>query len=420
MSLFRRDAPVETRSIDSVPWNVGGPTSSHDEISQDSALRLAPVFAAGNLLASTIAALPIQTFRRTTAGRQLVPTPPLFQSPSVIGTTHDWVYRAVLSMAYRGNAIGLVTSRTQYGLPNTVEWLRPDWVVVIDQLPEGSGSFVDPEWYYRGRLMDPNDLIHIPWFTLPWKVWGLTPLQALSTTVNTSLAAQKYKDDWFKSGGLPPGQFKNTEQVVDQADATAVKQRLVQAIRSHEPLVYGNDWEYSPFTLTQTDAQFVETMQMTATQIANVYGIPPERIGGSTGASMTYANTEQQGIQLVQFTVMPWVSRIEAVLNKCLPANQYCKFNVDELIRSDSQTRWNIHQIKRDIGATSVNEIRNEEDMPPIPKGDDYDPLLIQISAARGDPAAVGFPESVKVTKDLAPAAPNNPSNSATEGGAGR
>ena len=47
------------------------------------ALRLAPVFAAGRLLASNVASLPLVTYRGGPGAKARLPVPPLFQSPSV-------------------------------------------------------------------------------------------------------------------------------------------------------------------------------------------------------------------------------------------------------------------------------------------------------------------------------------------------
>ena len=56
-----------------------------------------------------------------------------------------------------------------------------------------------------------SELVHIPWFTLPGRVWGLSPLGAFATTVATGLSAQEYTREWFESGGVPPATFKNVE-----------------------------------------------------------------------------------------------------------------------------------------------------------------------------------------------------------------
>jgi phage portal protein BeeE len=71
----------------------------------------------------------------------------------------------------------------------------------------------------------------------------------------------------------------------------------------------------------------VQTMRLTASQIASIYGIPPEMIGGETGGSMSYSSPEQRQIELVQFSLLPWLALLESHLSNLLPRGQYVKFD---------------------------------------------------------------------------------------------
>lgn len=373
---------VERRSITSVPWVQGGPVHPQG-VTVERALRLAPVYAAGRLLAGNLAAADLRQYRQVGAATQRLPLSSLFAQPSVQGNLNDWMWRCVLSMVYRGNAVGLITQRDYLGYPTMVEWLHPDWVQVVDTVPFGRGSFVNPIWYVLGRETDPEDLVHIPWFTLPGRVWGLSPVGAFASTVATSLAAQEYMEAWHQSGGVPPGTFKSTTQTVNQADAEVIKARLVEAIRTRQPIVYGKDWDYSAITVPAYEAQFISTMKLGATHLANIYGIPPEMIGGETGGSMSYSSPEQRQIELVQFSLLPWMTKIESHLSMLIPRGQYVKMDADCLIRTDIKTRWEVWEKARLIGAMNIDEIRDREDMPPLPggAGQDYTPLPIAAGA---------------------------------------
>lgn len=381
LKFWRR---VEKRSISTLPWDHGG-TLNPAAVSVDRALQLAPVYAAGRLLASSVASLPLQGYRKAGEARQKIPLPSLFASPSVEGTLHDWLFRAMTSLIYRGNAVGLVTARDGFAYPVMIEWLNPSDIQVQDSNMSGPGSFTDPIWYWKGRVLPRDDIVHIPWFVLPGRVWGLSPIEAYAATVNIGLAAQIYSTDWFNSGGAPVGTFANADKEIDPSEAATIKQRLVTAMRSHEPIVHGRGWKYEvPVSISQQDAAFIETMKLGASQIAAIYGIPPEMIGGETGSSMTYANVEQQSINFIQFTLLPWITRLESAFFALLPRPQYVKFNVDALIRVDSRTRWGNYQIARNIGLMNVDELRALEDLPPLPdgQGQDYAPLAVTVNEA--------------------------------------
>lgn len=391
----RRGQPeqAEARALDSstVSWptqELAAPAA----VNENGALRLSPVLAAGRLLAATISSVPLYTYRQVGDRTQRLPSGSLFTQPCAQGTLHGWVFRAVTSLAYRGNAVGVVTSRDYLEYPTAVEWLDPALVLCEDRLqmtPLGEpGSFTNPKWYYLGEKLPSEDVVHIPWFQLPGRVWGLSPIGAYAMTVSTGLAAQKFSDDWFRSGGVPPGQFRNTSQIVDQSDAAVIKRRLVQSIRSHEPIVYGKDWEYTPFTVSPQEAQFVQTMRLTASQIAAIYGIPPEMIGGETGGSMSYSSPEQRQIELVQFSLLPWLALLQSHLSTLLPRGQFVRFDADVLIRADMKTRMEAYVKQRLIGYDNVDGIRAQENEAPLPggAGQDYMPLPLAAGAKVGVP----------------------------------
>jgi HK97 family phage portal protein len=373
---FRRR--VEQRDLQ-IAWDVGPPATT-GSVSLEQALKLAPVYAAGRLIASSVAALPVQQYQSVGDTRRKMFLSQLFRQPSVQGTRYDWVFRAVTSLMYRGNGVAYITSRDADGYATGAEWLSPDDVAVVDSQPAGLGSFTRPLWYWRGRPVDPANLIHIPWFVLPGRVWGLTPLGAYASTVGVGLAAQQFSSDWFAGGGVPPGTFQNANQEVDQADATVIKKRLAQAIRTHEPIVYGRDWTFTPIQVSPHEAQFVETMRLGATEIASIYGIPPEMIGGETGGNLSYSSPEQREIEFIQFSLLQWIVKLESHFSAQLPPGQYVKFNVDALIRTDVQTRYSSYLTARTIGSMNVDEIRALEDLPPLPNGagQDYTPLAVK------------------------------------------
>jgi HK97 family phage portal protein len=390
-SLFRRPAEKRVLDASAVSWPTD-PLAAPAALNEDGALRLAPVLAAGRLLAANIAGIPMQVYRQVGDEARRLPTPSLFTQPCAQGTLHDWIFRAVTSLAYRGNAVGVVTARDSLEYPTRIEWLDPANVLCEDRVqlvPLGDpGSFTNPIWNYLGVRVRSEDIVHIPWFQLPGRVWGMTPIGAYAVTVSTGLAAQKFSDDWYRSGGVPPGRFKNATQQVEQNEANIIKRRLVQAIRSHEPIVYGADWDYEPFAISPNEAQFVQTMRLTASTIASIYGIPPEMIGGETGGSMSYSSPEQRQIELVQFSLLPWLTLLESHLSALLPRGQYVKFDPDMLIRADLKTRFEVYEKQRLIGYDNIDGIRSREDLPPLPNGagKDFTPMPLAAGVPVGVP----------------------------------
>lgn len=379
---------VERRAITSLPWNAGGDSPSGGPVSAERAMRLAAMWGAARILSTNVASVPLRQYRETGGTRQKLPLAPLFQQPAAQGTLHDWIQRAVMSMVLHGNAVGYIVGRDYYGYPTQIEWLPPSWVSVVDTATYGPGSFTDPVWYVLGQRADPADIVHIPWMAVAGRVWGLSPMGAFARAVGTGLSAEEYTNTWFDSGGMPPGTFKNVNQKVDQNEAKIIKTRLVDAIKSRQPIVFGKDWDFNAITLPASEISFVETMRLSATQIATIYGVPPEQVGGETGGSMSYSSPQQREVELIQLSLVPLTSKLDEHLSRLLPRGQCVRFDTDKLVRLDPESRWSVYEKARLIGAMNVDEIREAENLPPLPDGQgaDYTPLPLAAGVAVSPP----------------------------------
>lgn len=368
MSLFRR-ARVEQRAITEVPWDHGG-TLGGPKVTQDKYLGLAPVYAANRHLADQVSTLPLKSYLRATGRRQPTELPPLLQFLEDDGTVVDWVTRIVLGMAVHGNSIGLITNVDNLGYPTAINWRpRNEWEV-DDTNP------TRPQWYWNGRTIDRDQIAHIPWLTVAGRTLGLSPLEYAMLTYQAGVGAQAFGSDWFRAGGVPPGTFKNSAKTIDQKEASVIKSRLVRAIQSREPIVYGSDWDFEPISIPPEQAQFVESQKLTANQIAAIYGIDAEEVGGEPANSLTYNNEEHRQTKRLA-NIRPWLVRIETALSALLPERRYVKFNTAGAVRADLKSRHEVYRIDREIGLMNVDEIRALEDLPPLPngEGEDYSPL---------------------------------------------
>ena len=133
---------------------------------------------------------------------------------------------------------------------------------------EQNDWFHTPSYYWRGRPLDRSLVVHIPAFTSPGSVIGLSPVALFKLQIETGLRAQQHGDDWFKNGASPSGQFKNTAKTLTPEEAATAKSRFRSAIQKRDVLVTGNDWDYTQLSVTANESQFLETIKANATQIA--------------------------------------------------------------------------------------------------------------------------------------------------------
>jgi HK97 family phage portal protein len=324
-----------------------------------------------------VASLPLDVYRKnsdTTVtklnGSQLLDNP----SADVNTTLYDWMFQCLSSALLNGNAWGLISSRTGVtspnglGYPQTVEWLPTDRVSVQDD-PDQPYNPLRARVYYNGQLMDRNELVQVRAFVIPGRLEAISPMRAFSALFDQGLDALYYSATWFKNGGFPPGTFQNIAEEVDETQAREIRRRLTDTLRLHEPLVYGKDWDYKPVVVPPNEAAFVQAMQLNATQVAAVYGVPPTKVGGMKGDSLTYANVQEENISLITDTLRPWLVRMEHLFSALLPKPQFVRFNTDALLKTDLKTRTQIYEIQRRIGLRPIDEIREIEDLPALPHG---------------------------------------------------
>jgi HK97 family phage portal protein len=352
---------------------------------QDEALGLPALYSGARLLADSVSALPLKIYARNGPDGHAVRWhgPTLFDHPSVDGTLFDWLFTMMTSLVLQGNAWGFITGRDGYGFPTGIEWIPPDDVSVQDDEMQPWNP-LRTRIYVYGRLMKRDELFHVKAFSLAGRLEGISLLRAFALTILSGLEAQRYGTDWYRAGGFPPGTFQNSEIEIDADQAEEIRSMLTATIRRREPLVYGRDWDYKPVTVPPSEAQFIDAMRMNATQMASVLGLPPDRIGGTRGDSLTYNTVEQSTLQVIE-ALRPWLVRLETAFFDILPSNRYCRFDSDALLKTDLKTRTEIYKLQRDMGLRTTDELRDLEDLEPLPgkAGGENIPLEVMVAMSR-------------------------------------
>jgi HK97 family phage portal protein len=153
------------------------------------------------------------------------------------------------------------------------------------------------------------------------------------------------------------------------------RQRNVEGLRNearaHGILVVRGDTEYISIGDKLDDAQFVEQRRLATQEVCRVFRVPSHMLNaGSGGDSLTYSTTEQLSLDFVKFSMTPWLRRIELAISNdrdLALAQQYVRFELDGLLRSDAKTRAEIYHLGLDpiSGWMSREEVRRLEDLPP-------------------------------------------------------
>lgn len=359
MSLFR-GAEMRALSADDFPWVSDGAASV---MSTERALSVIPVYAAVRLISETVASLPLHAYRKTPTGREQITLPRFLAEPPDGSTTLDWVQRCMTSLLVRGNAFGQVVV-WRGGYPDGVVWLDPSRARA--EVPHGQ---IVPQYWIDGRGIDRAQIVHVPAVVIPGSAMGVNPVRAFATTYDGAREVQEARRLFAKRRQIPGSILRNTKKTLDSKAADLVSARAEEKIRNGAVFTLGADWEFKVLELPQQDVAFLESIKADANQVASIYTVPPEMIGGTSGGSLTYSTVEGQLNWILTMTTRVWITKLEAAFSRLLPDAEYVRFAPDAVVRTDTKTRFEVHKMARDMGLRSIDEIRELEDLSPLPDG---------------------------------------------------
>lgn len=365
MSLFRReqrDTSIE-QLVETQGYGRTRMTTSGQPVNDERALQLSSVWGCVDLLSTLVSTLPIDEYRKVNGVRRAEPTPTLLDDPAGDGTGFEvWSRQLMTSCLLRGNGYGYIHRVGADGWPTQVESLHPDRITWRRELSMGPvESYLDNQRIDRWPY---GPLWHLPVYVTPGSPIGMSPIQYAANTIGLGLAAQRYGAGWFNGGGLPVGTLES-DQVIDDTTATALRERLSEVMQPGRPLVLGAGLKFSAIQVNPEDSQFLETISATDDDIARFFFRRPPGEGGQ----VTYANVEARSLDLLTYTLTGWLVPIEKAITRLRPRPRYVKFNADALVRVDLASRYKAHDTAIRSGLNSRNERRELEDYAPIPDG---------------------------------------------------
>jgi HK97 family phage portal protein len=277
----------------------------------------------------------------------------------------------MISLLLRGNAYARWTGNPREG----------GQLIPLDP-GDVSVRIEDGQVVYRVQGIVTPNVFHMRGYTMPGEVVGLSPISYASTMLQTQMSIDQFARGYFRDAPHPAS-VVTTDQPINQVQAQAIKDRIMAAGTSREPLVLGSGIGMKALSVTPEESQFLETQRVGVQKICRIFGVPPEMVGGSSGNSITYANITQRALDFLIYSVQPWLTRFEQSISQILPDRQHTRFDTKELVRMSPTDmaqvdRWRVAQ-----GIRTINEARSDLGLEPVLWGDE--PYLPGMS-----PAAAG------------------------------
>lgn len=324
------------------------------------------------LVSDLLAAVPWKAYRThgAVSDEEITPTPPFLEQPAPPDPRVVTYSSMVLDLIWHGNAIAIIASRDRSGFPTSylpvpAEFVQARRVTEWDNYPLPVGSIV---YEIGARGYGAAEVLHVKG---PCRPGALRGMGVLENHLNGTLALAQEQAKQARSlgtSGIPTGVLTvedTEEEPLDEAEAASVKAGWMRSQRDRTVAVLPSSTSFKPISWNPTETQLLEARRYSLHEIALIFGLDPSWLGVS-GGSLTYANIESHATNLTKFTLAGHLARMEQTFSLAMPRGTVARANLDAILRSDTKTRYEAHQIAIAAGFLTVDEVRALEHRAPL------------------------------------------------------
>lgn len=360
-----------------VDFFTGGSTSSGLSVSPDSSLKYSPIWAAVNIIAGTLAGLPLFVFKRLGEDKEKDTKNPIFNllhtRPNPHMSSLDFRETLTGHVLTWGNGYAEIQRRGD----NRVEslWpLRPDLTWPILDVTGELWYEVRPSNGEESRFLPARNVLHIKGFGGNG-YQGYSVIEYHREAIGLGQAQQTFGASFFGNNATPGGFLTHPGLLGEQARANLRKEfegghRGLDNAHRMGLLEEGLTW--TQIGIPARDAQLIESKKFSVADVSRIYQIPLHML--SEMDNSTFSNIEHQGIEFVTLTLARWLGKWEQEIDyKLLPDNRFAEFIIEGLLRGDSAARSAFYREMHNNGFMTINQVLRLENMNGIgPDGDKH------------------------------------------------
>jgi HK97 family phage portal protein len=335
-------------------------------VNSETAFKITAVWSAVSLISDTISTLPVDSYiRRDGARFPFRPRPAWVTKPDLDQQPSAFWQSIIVSLLIDGNAFIRVYRRNGE-IVNLVP-LNPHRV----QIKRNAIGRVMFEVEGEKRLLSSDEIIFIADLVRPGDIRGMARVEALKDNFGLSIALESYAARFFSNSATPQGIIEfpgnlNSDQAENLRRGFDSAHRGLK--KSHKTGVLSGGATWKATGVDPEDSQLELSRRLAVEDVARAFNIPNHMLG--VQGSTAYASVEQDSIFFVQHTLRPIVQKLETAFSPLLsetPGGEtaFIRFNLDGLLRGDSQARATAYSIGLQAGYYTVNDIRRLEDLTP-------------------------------------------------------
>ncbi len=352
------------------PWTPQGVTS---------ALGVPSIFRAVSLIATTTGALSMNAYRNGVLVApedrpQVMVRPDPFKKPRTFYRDTAW------NLATRGECWWWVAKRDNDGKASALIVMDPVEVLVDPNPDDASRPIVTWRNMTTQRPTPANmkavpndDFRHLTFVQPSQSLRGQGPLQLCGAAVSVAVEAQDFAANFYAEGGFAStlikaaGDLSPTADSDGYAEADLLRAQWVDRPNNVPRVIDQNIESVTENAPNVAGVQMVQARDYQTGEAARMFGIPASLLDYSTpGSSLTYQNLEGEFTKWVRGGLIPYyLEEIEQEMSDLLPRTTTARFNVDELLRADIQTRYEVYKLGIEAGVLTPEQAQKKEGIVP-------------------------------------------------------
>lgn len=346
------------------------------------AQNLSAVYRATNLIANSLASLPIILYKTDVTGNKnpYIKHPVykiLSSRPNKFLTIYDWIKVMSTDMMLKGNAYSII-HRDPNGKIDHLEHINATKVAIVKRYNKDNElSEVLYNVSGKKRLYQDYEMIHLKMNLDEDGITGISILQFAQRSINLAHSNENAVQNSFENGGRLSG-------IVSVAGALTNKQRDDMRKAWKESLggqnaggiaIMSGLQKYESISQTGSEMELLGSRKFGISEIARFWEVSPILLYDLEKSNFNSA--EQAHLSLLTDTLSQYIYKFECELeNKLLSDSELekceIKFNTTEFLRADSKTRIEFLRTAFGLGIYSVNEMRGILDLPAIEDADEH------------------------------------------------
>jgi HK97 family phage portal protein len=346
------------------------------------------VYSAVTLRARLMSSLHLQLFRGRDAKKKAVTSGPaarLLQHVNPFWTFPRLMRMDELAMGLWGETYWAI-ERDQNGVPSEIWWLKASRVKPVPHETNYLKGFLyEPEVGGPQIPFSPDEIV---WQRYPNPLdefSALSPMSAARLAAETASAMMTSNRRLFENGLQLGGiVVPTTDKVTFSPDQAAdlesqLERRFRGVDKAHKWAVLRYEAQFRGLDVTPHDAEFLGGLNLTLRQVANAYGIPVPLLNDLEHS--TLANLRELMRAVWENTLIPdatlRAAEIEEQLLPMFPGQRrpdHCAWDYSQVpaLQESASDSWARDRQAIEIGALTINEVRQSKGLPPVPWGDSW------------------------------------------------